>query len=533
MKKIMIHSKSYLAVILGVLLFTACTKNFETINTPHKDATTASTPELFNLIISSLPLTGGEQSVFNSWIYPITQQAIVTSGAYPYDNAKSAVWSNYYQTLANYRLVEQRIADSAGTRFDNMYAMLKTVMAYKTFKTSNYYGDMPLQGAGYAPLKGADGYKVVYESQQDIYKDILADLDWAVAHLSSSTDQYSVGAYETLFDGDLDQWLKFANSLRLVIAVTMYDKDPSTAATEIKAALAAPLLADGEDVGLWPSKISGLEFDWRQWSFSANCYLRMGTTMWDLMSDGDKTDGSQIFDPRCKIFYEPNNSGEWVPYPQNPPTGIPAEGGAPYDTKRFTDWDNKGAGCIYSPVNLYFEQDIDYIPELFLTAAQVHLFKAEIYNRGLGVTANQTTAQTEYEAGIKASVNMWTGIAFNSTTWKEGKPAAATVSQSVLNTLLANAKVKYETGDASASLKKIYAQLWIDQYRQPWDAWTLQRRTGNKTPMSTTNPNYYNTNFAGKVRFVYPDDEQSYNTVNWRAATNGSDLNTSKIWIMP
>lgn len=533
MNNILKYSKSCLVVILGLLFVTACTKNFEKINTPHKDATNATTPELYNLVVSSLPLTGGEQSVFNSWIYPITQQAIVTSGAYPYDNAKSAVWSNYYQTLANYRLLEQRIADSASDRFDNLYAMLKTIMAYKTYKTSNYYGDMPLEGAGYAPLKGASSYKVPYESQKDIYTSILTDLDWAIAHFTTSGNQYSVGAYETFLDGDIATWIKFANSLRLEVAVTMYDKDATTAGPEIKAALDKPLLSDGEDIGLWPQKINGLKFDWRQWSFSANCYLRMGSTMWNLMSDGNATDGSDIFDPRCKIFYEPNNAGKWAAYPQNPPTGTPAEGGAPYDTKRFTDWDNKGAGCIYSPVNLYFEQDIENVPELMLTAAQVHLLKAEVFNRGLGVTANQSTAKAEYEAGIKASVNMWTSIAYNSPIWEEGKPGAATVSGTVLSALLANAKVKYDPSDVSGSLKKIYAQLWIDQYRQPWDAWTLQRRTGNKTPMSSSNTNYYNTNFAGKVRFVYPDDEQSYNTLNWRAATNGSDLNTNKIWIMP
>lgn len=519
---------------MELAIFSACTKNFEKINTPPTDATAATTPELFNLIISSLPLTGGEQSVFNSWIYPITQQAIVTSGAYPYDNAKSAAWSNFYQTLANYRLIESRIADSANSsRMNNLYAMLKTVMAYKAYKTTNYYGDMPLSKAGFAPLNGAQGYKVAYDSQAEVYASILTDLKWAIDNFTTSADQYSVGAYETLFKGDISMWKKFANSLRLEVAVTMYDKNSTLAGPQIVEALGKPLLADGDNIGLWPANIAGLQFDWRQWSFSANCYLRMGTTMWNLMSNNDKVDGSGIFDPRCKLFYEPNNAGKWVAYPQNPPSNTPAEGGAPYATTRFTDWATKGAGCIYSPFNLYFEQDLNSIPELFLTAAQVHFLKAEIYNRGIGVPANSNMAKTEYEAGIKASVNMWNKIAFDSPVWKVGKPASATVSNAVITTLLSNPKVAYELTNAANSLKKIYAQEWIDQFRQPWDAWTLQKRTGNKTPMSISNTSYYTTNFGGKNRFVYPDDEQSYNTDNWRAVTNGSDLNTNKLWIMP
>lgn len=534
MKQILYSSKALPAFIAVLLLFSSCKKNFESINTPPKDATIATTPEVFNMIVSSLPLTAGEQSVFNSWIYPITQQAIVTSGAYPYDNAKEAVWSNYYTTLANYRLLESRITSSSTpATMNNLYAMLKTLMAYKTFKTTNYYGDMPYTKAGYAPLNGGSSYKAAYDKQSDIYAAILTDLKWAVDNFSTDASQYSVGAYETFLQNDISKWIKFANSLRLYVAVTMYDKNSTLASTHIAEALTKPLLADGDDIGLWPSKITGLEFQWRQWSFSANCYLRMGSTMWGLMSSSNNKDGSGIFDPRCKIFYEPNNAGEWAAYPQNPTTTTPTEGGTPYNTDRFTDWSDKGVSCIYSPFNLYFEQDTKYIPELMLTAAQVHLLRAEIYNRGLGVTANAVTAQTEYNAGITASVNMWKAIAYNSSVWVVNKPASPTATPAELSALLTNPVVAYDLSSPANALKQIYAQLWIDQFRQPWDAWTLLRRTGGKTPMSATNTQYYTANYSKYARFVYPDNEVSYNTDNWKAATGGTDLNTTKIWIMP
>ncbi|HWJ26987.1 MAG TPA: hypothetical protein VNS32_10625, partial [Flavisolibacter sp.] len=136
-----IYTGKGLAIFLSIAILVSCKKNFESINTPPKDATSAPTPQVYNMIVSSLTLTPGEQSVLNSWIYPITQQAIVTSGAYPYDNAKNDVWANYYLTLANYRLLESRIKASANpATMNNLYAMLKTIMAYKTFKTTNYYG---------------------------------------------------------------------------------------------------------------------------------------------------------------------------------------------------------------------------------------------------------------------------------------------------------------------------------------------------------------------------------------------------------
>jgi hypothetical protein len=517
---------------VAVVLFISCKKNFESINTPPKDATSAPTPQVYNMIISSLPLTGGEQSVFNSWIYPITQQAMVTSGAYPYDNARDGAWSTYYQALANYRLIQSRIDTSANpSKYNNLSAMLKTIMAYKTFKTTNYFGDMPYSKAGYAPLKGASGYKVPYDKQADIYDSIITNLRWAVDNFSTDANQYSLGAYETFLHNDIAMWIKFANSLRLYVAVTMSDKNTALATSSITEALSKPLLEDGDNIGLWPTKTPGLEFQWRSWSFSANCYLRMGSTMWNLMSSSDNKNGSGIFDPRAKIFFETNNAGEWVPYPQNPTTTTPSEGGAPYDTKRFDNWSNKGAGNIYSPVNLYFEQDTKSIPELILTAAQVHFLKAEIYNRGLGAPASSANAQTEYNAGIAASINMWTSIAFNSPVWAVNKPAAATASPSSISAVQTNLSISYDLLDPANALKQIYAQEWIDMYRQPWDAWLLLRRTGGMTPMSDVNTQYYDSNYGIYSRFTYPESEQSYNYDNWKAITGGTEVNTSKLWI--
>ncbi|UTA67661.1 SusD/RagB family nutrient-binding outer membrane lipoprotein [Emticicia sp. 21SJ11W-3] len=523
-------------IFIVTLLITAvsCKNDFEEINAPWDKPNSASTPEMFNAVISSLPLTAGEQSVMNAWLYPITQQAAITSGSYPYDNAKNDVWQNYYYTLGNVRVIEDRIAKSADpASMNNVSAMLKTIMAYKSFKLTNYYGAVPYKEAGYAALaadKGVGVYKTKYNTQQEIYTDILTNLKWAVDNLKTDASQYSLGNYETLFKGDISKWIRFANSLRLYIAATIYNKDQALATAHITDALTKPLLGDTENVGIWPADLN-LSLQWREWSFSANCYLRMGSTMWSLMSANDNKDGSGIFDPRARIFYEPNNAGEWAAYPQNPVSGVTAtEGGTPYDKKRYTAWSDKGASNLYSPVNLYFEQDLTTIPELILTAAQVRFIKAEIYNRGMGVAANAATAKAEYEAGIKASVNMWKGIAFKSPVWTVAKPSSATATDAEISTLLSSPVVAYAADQATA-LKQIYAQLWIDQFRQPFDAWTLKRRTGDKTPVSASNTQYYTGNFGTYQRFVYPDDEITYNADNFKAAAGGTNLNSTKLWI--
>ena len=520
-------------VIISIASFTACTKNFEAINTPPEGATDITISSAYNAIISSLPITAGEYSVMNSWLYQITQLSMGQSG-FPFNNA-SGVWSNYYQTLGTYRLLQDSIsAATDSSKLNNVSAMLKTIMAYKTFKMTNYYGDMPYSKAGYGPLTGAGGYTASYDKQEDVYHSILLDLQWSVNNFSTDASQYSLGAYETFLQNDIETWIKFANSLRLYIAVTMYDKDNDFAKTQITDALNKPLLDDGDDIGLWPSKIPNLQFQWRQWSFSTNCYLRMGTTVWNLMSSSNDSTGAGIFDPRCKIYFEPDYYGAWKANEQNPGSNAIADGGAPYSLDRMTKgWSDKGVGCLISPVNYYFEQDENYIPELILTAAQTHFIKAEVYNRGLGVTANVASAQVEYNAGIKASVNMWTSIAYNSSAWAQNKPAADTATAAQLSSLISNSLIAYNTSNAAAALKQIYAQLWLDFYRQPWDAWTLMRRTGNKTPMSSVNAQSYTNSYGSYLRFTYPDDEATYNHANWLAETGGTDVTSSKIWIMP
>jgi hypothetical protein len=68
-------------------------------------------------------------------------------------------------------------------------------------------------------------------------------------------------------------------------------------------------------------------------------------------------------------------------------------------------------------------------------------------------------------------------------------------------------------------------------FRQPWLAWTLLRRTGGATPMDTNNPAGYKQNYGSLQRYQYPADEAQLNTANWKAATGGSDLTSTKIWI--
>ena len=227
-----------------------------------------------------------------------------------------------------------------------------------------------------------------------------------------------------------------------------------------------------------------------------------------------------------------------MPYPQNPLTPI-TDGGDPdpYSTER--DPGNKGwsadkTGNLYSDYNYYWGRDgiingsTGACPEIFMSAAETNFLVAEAYARGAGVPQNSASAQTAYTAGVTASLTFWKGMAFNSSVWVVNKPASATPTSAEISSVLTNSKVAWNSQNA---LSLIYAQEWIDLFRQPWVAWTLLRRTGGATPMDQTNPAGYTQNYGSLQRYQYPADEQNLNNANWKAATGGSDLTSTKIWI--
>ena len=119
-------------------------------------------------------------------------------------------------------------------------------------------------------------------------------------------------------------------------------------------------------------------------------------------------------------------------------------------------------------------------------------------------------------------------MAFNSSVWVVNKPTSGTPTPGELSSVLTNSKVIWS--DANA-VSLIYAQEWIDLFRQPWVAWALMRRTGYGTPQDTDNPTSYTAKYGSYQRFTYPGDEKQYNFDNWNAETGGTESFTTKIWI--
>ncbi|MEL6864575.1 MAG: SusD/RagB family nutrient-binding outer membrane lipoprotein [Bacteroidota bacterium] len=528
----MVKNWIYSALFLVILLTPACEKDFEEINTNPFLPTQTDIGPLFNSVIESLQLGWNEQFyLHNETLYGITQLASLTAATFQNVSiGTEEVWTNYYQSLANIRELERRFAAYEGDpeALNNVQAMLRIVLAYKTFRLTDLFGDMPFTEAGRG-FESLELTRPAFDRQEDIYKFLLNELQIAEAQINllpepmtANGEPYlTYGAFDKLFNQDLLLWKKWANSLRLRHALRMSESDPEFAFGIIRDVLDndLPLIEAGEDVVLIPDQL-----DWVNesvnWSFREHKKLRMGSNIWRQLSENDAPNGSGIFDPRAHIFFETNNEGAWVAFPQIPQNNTPPAGGIPYQRHRDINFEVKGSSNIYSPFNYYLIRDEDHIPEILMTAAEVNFIKAEIYMRGLGVAVDIGNAESEYAVGVVNSLTFWQNIFVNSEIWVNA-PNPLTVSDffNISNHPQINI---FETSD---KLAFIYRQRWLDAFRQPWEAFALGRRTG-ATPREGDMPEFY--------RFSYPASEAENNAENWSAqvAQMGEDSPRVRVWWM-
>jgi len=522
----------YVVLVLVLLSWSSCTKDFQEINQNPFFPTQTDIGPLFNTVVQSLRLGWNEQFyMHNETLYGVTQLAARTGVGFDNINiGTEEAWANYYKALAHIREIERRLdaMETEPEALNNVRAQLKILLAYKTFRLTDLFGDIPFTEAGRG-FEGLEFARPKFDAQEDIYKFLLEELQWVEDHINTfpnpvtagGTPYLSYGSFDTFFEDDMMRWRKFANSLRLRHAMRMVEKDPAFAAPILKDIIEnnLPIIGQGEEVGMWPGRQ-----DWVNesvvWSFQEHNKLRMGSTIWSQISTNDNKDGSGIFDPRALIFFETNNAGEWTAFPQNPDVNTPAEGGIPYGQHRDFNHAIKGAGNLYSPFNYYLIRDESFIPEIILTAAEGYYIKAEAYLRGLGVSMDVGKAEGEYTLGVVASIKFWQGMVTGSPIWANAPPILsegeifAVVNHPRLNIFTTNEK-----------LKLVLTQRWLDAFRQPWEAFALWRRTG-ATPREGISPEYF--------RFAYPPSEASNNPENWAAQVGRmvEDSPRVKVWWM-
>jgi len=529
----------FFLVILSVMLL-SCKKDFEEIDTNPQGFTTASDGSLFNSVIQSLLPSGNEQFYVNNEIlYKQTQQAALTQAAWGnYTIGTEDIWQNYYRALPSIRELQKRFdAYAPSPSVTNMKAMLAITLAYKTFKLTDLFGDIPYSEAGYG-FQDLSLLHPKYDKQRDIYISLLNDLKWAAENINDTTARVepftTFSSFDKLFNGNLAMWRKFANSLQLRYAMRMSGKEPVLSGNIIKDIIEndRPVLVGYdfntiilESACMWPAA-NGFTNNSVSWSFREHNGLRMGSNIWHQFSSDDSPEGYGIFDPRAFIFFEGDETNKWKPFPQIPDANTPSSQGIPYGGHRDDNVNYSIKSNVnYSPFNYFIIQDENFMPVILMTSAEVHFIKAEAYFRGIGVAMDEDMADIEYSNGILTSVDWWIKVA------DQLKLPLSGVKFGDKITIPSNLDVTtifshFDLWNATTEKEKltfIYTQRWIDAFRQPWEAYAEARRTG-MTPREGDPIAHF--------RLPYPPSESQYNTENWSLAksSQGGEEPDVKIW---
>lgn len=146
------------------------------------------------------------------------------------------MWKSYYQMINNLQC-----AQDEASKNDNMvnYVAVAKVMKVLLFShLTDTYGDIPYSEAVRGYNDGIIYPK--YDSQEFIYGDFFTQLDEAI----SLFDENLPLEGDLIYDGDVALWKKFANSLRLRLAMRLVNVNEDLAKEQVNKAISGGLIRD-------------------------------------------------------------------------------------------------------------------------------------------------------------------------------------------------------------------------------------------------------------------------------------------------
>jgi len=335
------------------------------------------------------------------------------------------------------------------------------------------YGDIPYSEAG-----SIDEYLAPkYDTQKDVYLGVLEDLKTAQAALDPSGKPI-LG--DILYGNSIASWKKFANSLRLRIALRIADREP-----ELSKQVISSIQAEGGSYINSNSENAQLVY---QASPNQNPISNVFDTRDDYRISKTMVDKlTALNDPRLPIYAsKADSTGLYTGVPNGLLTGDAADLG-------LTRTSNPGAYFIAPSA-----------PAVIISYAEVLFNRAEAAARNF---TNENAAALYYQA-VEASLLQYG------------------VSTTDISTYKALPEVQY---DASNYKKSIGNQKWLALFGQGLEAFAEWRRLDYPilTPAVAGS-----LNGEIPVRFIYPGTEQSLNPEGYKAAVanQGPDALTTKLW---
>jgi hypothetical protein len=460
----------------------SCTKDFEELNTNPNSPQSVDPQFLLSNVISIAADRNTYEQGFRLSNYLAQFSASVEFERIDrYEmGSNSGYWNTIYRLQSDIRTMKESPASNEA------YQAVGDIMSsYLYSQLTDMWGDVPYTDA----VKALDGtYSPKYSTQQEIYTNpqtgILAVLKRSAETLEKTNSSVSG---DVMFNGNLNKWVRFANSLRFRYLLRISNK--LTDFSEMKAlAASGKIMQSNADNALVPY-LAAAPNQWQMSLAALGLYQehRMTKTVDSVLSLWQ--------DPRVAVLYKPTQ--------KSVQDGKPTYKGLLNGQDRETIGEkNIGLNDI-SLFGTIFRDVPNGVNAQFMQYSELQFALAEAAQKGY-INGN---VKEYYENGVQASFAYYKTVV----------PADYFTRPSIaLN--------------GNNDRTKILTQKWLSLIGIGHEAWFEIRRTG--IPAVKPGPNNLNEG-RYPVRYTYPESEQATNSVNYKEAAQrigGDDINSKSWW---
>lgn len=353
---------------------------------------------------------------------------------------------------------------------------------------------------------------VGYDSQEAVYMKMFEELDAAIEVLSKNTglSTEAFGDFDGVYKGNVAQWVKFANSLKLRMAMRLSYVKPDIAKAKAAEAIAAGVILNNTDNAKLTLSENRAVLPWTDWNDH-----RVGADIISYMNGYE--------DPRRAEMFTKVKS-------QSGPDEIFAGMRIGIDVS-----DKNKAVEAYSTMKINGKS-----PYLWMNAAEVAFLRSEYELRW----GTQDAAKSLYEEAIRLSFDDYKVSGAEEYILSHKAPEAyrdndkGTHSASTPASQIVPAWNGHEPESQSTkeeNLERIITQKWIAIFPRGNEAWAEYRRTGypRLLPVKVNNSGGVVDSKAGARRLKYPTEEYNENNANLKEAITllgGPDNMATRLW---
>ncbi|MDR1882572.1 MAG: SusD/RagB family nutrient-binding outer membrane lipoprotein [Prevotella sp.] len=390
-----------------------------------------------------------------------------------------------------------------------IYGWASILRVATMLRVADIYGPIP-----YSRIGLVDSDAIEYDNVQDLYHNMIADLDYSIAvfksYLAESPSESSLAEYDVVYWGDFAKWLKLANSLKLRLAVRIALVDTEYAKKAIAEAIAGGPVEANADNAFIPTRDNPYYKSSHSWGD-----LAISATLSSFMNGYD--------DPRAPVYMTFCSFGSTY---RGVRMGIENIINSRYSNAAYF---SKPAFTANSPLMVF-------------CAAETAFLKAEAALRGW-IAGGDARAKTYYEEGVRLSMeqhNVSIGNYLAGTTSPE-------TNRDIWTGVTINVErpitVSWDDTGATQNtrLEKIITQKWLANYPLGFEAWCDHRRTGFPQFFPAVN-NLGSSGFIGAItntpsrmarRLPFPQIQYQGNYENVRKAVQmlgGDDAAYTDLW---